>query len=681
MLGKIIGKIIKIILCLIGGLPLLQTLAIVFSCTPIPFAKNGGFNFKESKFGKFLEKLKNFKKDLKTFFAENFTNPLRDSYQKNVLDPLNINFGSPLDNFNDWMDKYTANNYVGLQAALPGLFSNTEPSVATARTNLLNMIGKVQQNGDTYKAGPFSLGELINIAEESDSLARTMREMEQHTDNLSGLGGSGVVFEFARLYGNVLVTGANVNIASSIVVSPNLSQTVYPIVDIGDTVVINSLEKIVTNKNFTVAPTGTVSIDVSTDNVRVTTASVATLNLANCLLSTSGSITLNNRMFISVNNEVRQVNVINSLGDHLTVYNPFYSSASAQGFFKETSFNVNTAFSTTNTDLTIKVKSGFVCNSVCLDNVITGNGTSFTTHLQANNKIYYDNKEYFVISVTDTQIVVDDYLRKTGNYPVFKVINETPLLGLDEDLVDPDGIVNAFTLPGTISGDSNFLNGMTVQVRRANGIYQTASASKPTDCAQSLFQQELLRRTRRHLDQLKYDLRDEAIKGLTPAQLIDKLTDTKNRLKSVKEDVKNIYEQDLQVLNQVKNLVKGMIKLFSLSCSKKKRKDSGANDSDEYLDLILIPNPERQGCDATISDFIDILDDFDFDYNDPGFTNNPITANTSIIPNKALDDIDDIAGPFPRQGTGTVDSGNVGAGVDDQNPDVNVPEDPCAKPC
>jgi len=222
---------------------------------------------------------------------------------------------------------------------------------------------------------------------------------------------------------------------------------------------------------------------------------------------------------------------------------------------------------------------------------------------------------------------------------------------------------------------------MTVQVRRANGIYQTASASKPTDCAQSLFQQELLRRTRRHLDQLKYDLRDEAIKGLTPAQLIDKLTDTKNRLKSVKEDVKNIYEQDLQVLNQVKNLVKGMIKLFSLSCSKKKRKDSGANDSDEYLDLILIPNPERQGCDATISDFIDILDDFDFDYNDPGFTNNPITANTSIIPNKALDDIDDIAGPFPRQGTGTVDSGNVGAGVDDQNPDVNVPEDPCAKPC
>ena len=660
---------------------MLQTLAIVFSCTPIPFAKNGGFNFKDSKFGKFLEKLKNFKKDIKSFFAENFTNPLRDAYQKNVLDPLNSTFGSPLDNFNDWMDRYTGDNYAGLQAALPGLFSNTDPSIVTARNNLLNTIGKVQQNADTFKLGPFSLGELINIAEESDSLARTMREMEQHTDNLSGLGGAGVVFEFERLYGNVLVTGATANIASSNQVSPNLSATVYPIVDIGDTVVINSLEKIIVGKNFTAAPAGTVSIDVTTDNVRVTTASVATLNLANCLLGTGGAITLNNRMFISVNNEVRQVNVINALGDYLTVYNPFYESASAQTLYKETSFNVNTAFATTSTDLTIKVKSSFVCNSVCLDNVITGNGTSFTTHLQANNKIYYDSKEYFVISVTDTTIVVDDYLRKTGNYPIFKVTNETPLLGLDEDLVDPDGIVNAFTLPGTISGDANFLNGMTVQVRRANGIYQTVNASKPTDAAQSLFQQELLRRTRRELDQLKYDLRDDAIRALAPNDLIGKIGITNNRLTSVKQEVKNIIEQDLAVLNQAKNLVKGMIKLFSLSCSKKKRKDKGQNDSDEYLDLILIPNPERQGCDATVSDFIEILDDFDSDYNDPGFTNNPITANTSIIPNESLDNIDDIAGPFPRQGTGTVDSGNVGAGVDDQNPDVNVPEDPCAKPC
>ena len=653
----------------------------MFSCVPIPFAKNGGFNFADSKFGKFLEKLKKFKKDIKSFFAENFTNPLREGYQKNVLDPLNTTFGSPLDNFNDWMDRYTENNYAGLQVALPGFFSNTDPSIVTARNSLLNTIGKVQQNSDTYKLGPFSLGELINIANESDSLARTMREMEQHTDNLSGLGGAGVVFEFERLYGNVLVSGATANIASSNQVSPNLSATVYPIVDIGDTVVINSLEKIVINKNFAAAPAGTVSIDVATDNVRVTTASVATLNLANCLLDTNGQIKLNNRMFISVNNEVRQVNTINALGDYLTVYNPFYESATAQTLYKETSFNVNSVFATTSTDLTIKVKSSFVCNSVCLDNVITGNGTSFTTHLQANNKIYYDNKEYFVISVTDTAIVVDDYLRKTGNYPLFKITNETPLLGLDEDLVDPDGIVNAFTLPGTISGDPNFLNGMTVQVRRANGIYQTVNASKPTDAAQSLFQQELLRRARRELDQLKYDLRDDAIRALAPNDLIGKIGITNNRLTAVKQDIKNIVEQDLAVLNQAKNLVKGMIKLFSLSCSKKKRKDVGPNDSDEYLDLILIPNPERQGCDANISDFIEILDDFDSDYNNPGFNNNPITANNDIIRNESLDNLDDIAGPFPRQGTGTVDIGNVGAGVDDQNPDVNIPEDPCAKPC
>ena len=138
-------------------------------------------------------------------------------------------------------------------------------------------------------------------------------------------------------------------------------------------------------------------MDTVTDNVKVTTSDVGVLNLANQLISTSGTITLNTNMYISVNGEVRQVNTINSLGDYLTVYNPFYGSATANTLFVETSFNVNTAFATTKTDQEIKVQTSFVCNSVCLDNVITGIGTTFTSDLQANNKIFYDGREYIVV--------------------------------------------------------------------------------------------------------------------------------------------------------------------------------------------------------------------------------------------------------------------------------------------
>jgi len=661
----------------------LQTLAIVFSCVPIPFAKNGGFNFAAGKFAKFLESIKNLIPKgvdaVRNFFAQNFVNPLRDKLQT-FLDPLDKFAASPINDLNQWMDGYTANNYAKLEASLPYLFSNTDPSIVTARTNLLNAIGKVQQNADTYKIGPFALGELINIAESSDSLARSLREFEQHTDNLSGLGGAGSALEIERLYGNVAIGGAAANIASSNQVSPNLTSTVYPQVDIGDTIIINSIEKIVIDKNFTAAPSGTVSVDVLTDNVKVITADVGTLNLASCLLDASGTLKVNTGTYIKVNSEVRRVNTVNAYGDYLTVYNPFDSTCTSQTFYKETSFNVNSAFATTSTDLEVKVKTSFVCNSVCLDNVITGNGTSFTTYLQANNKIYYDAKEYIVVSVTDTTITVDDSLRFTRNFPVYKVTNETPFVGLDEDLVDPDGIINAFTLPATLTGDPNILSGLTTRVRRSNGVYQSVNVSSPSDAAQSLFQDELLRRVKEKLDDMKYRLRDDAIRGLTSAAVITEIQKATTTITTVRDQVKDIVNQDIAVLNQAKNLVKGMIKLFSLSCSKKKRKDSGPNDSDEYLDIILAPDPRRQGCDATTSDFIEILDDFDQDYNDPGFNNNTISANTAIPTDPSLDGLNLIGGPFPVQGTGTDDNGNVGADVDG-TPDVTVPEDPCAKPC
>jgi len=657
----------------------------VFSCVPVPFAKNGGFNFQASKFGQFLSKIKSGIErgvdSVKNFFSENFVNPITNGLRDSLLSPLDKAAVQPFNKISEELERLTANDYAGLQASFPALFSKTDPSVVSARNTLLSVIGKINTGTDNYKIGPFMLGELINMAQSADSLAKTMREFEQHTDNLSGLGGAGNALTLERLYGNVPFPNSTVNIASSVIVSPNLSANVYPVVDIGDSIVINSAEKIVVDKNFTAAPSGTVSVDVSTNNVKVTTASVGTLNLASCLLDSSGTIKLDSNMYIKVNGEVRQVNTINSLGDYLTVYNPFYNTASGQTFYKETSFNVNTAFATTSTNQQLKLKTSFVANSICLDNVITGQGTTFTSSLQANNKIYYDAREFIVVSVTDTTIVVDDYLRATKNFAVYKVTEEIPFVGLDDDLVDPDGVVNAFTLPGSITGDPNFMDGLTTRVRRANGVYQVVSASKPTDAAQSLFQDELMKRTREILNQMKYDLRNEAINGLSESDTVTTLNNTINRIKSVKNEIRNIIEQDIAVLNQAKNLVQGMVKLFSLSCSKKKRKDTGApTDSDEYMDIILYPNPERQGCDATTSDIIEILDDFDEEYNDPGFTNNPINIDTTIPTIGALDDLDGLTGPFPRQTTGTGED-EADTGVDNQNPDVNVPEDPCAKPC
>lgn len=651
----------------------------MFTGKPIPFAKLGGM-FADTKLGKFLAEIKNNIKKIsdgvKQFFNKNFINPLREK--------LNGDFATPFNDLNQELEFLTANNYAGLQASLPLLFSNTQPSVANARNELLNRLGQVNNLQTEYKIGPFSLGELTTLADDSISLARQLKEMEQHTDNLSGVGGGVVRFRLERITGNVAIANAVVNIASSNVVTPNLSANVYPVVDIGDTIVIDSQERVVIAKKFTAAPTGTVSVDTSTNNTKVTTASVATLNLANCLLDSSGTIKLTTGHYISVNGEVRQVNTINALGDYLTVYLPFYNTTSGQSFLKETSFNVNSNFTSTTTNQVIKVRSSLIGNSVCLDNVITGNGTTFTSQLVPNNKIIYDNKEYIVKSLTDTTIEVeDDVLRYTVKFPIFKVIDETPFLDLNEDMVDPDGILTAFTLPGQIMGDRTVLEGLTTRVRRANGVYESVNASSPSDAAQALFQAELVRRAKETIKQMKNDLRDDAIRSLNETQLITAMNETKTRIENIRAEVKAIVDQDIAVLNQVKNLVKGMIKLFSMSCSKKKRKDEGGKtDSDEFLELILQPDPERQGCDATQSDFIDILDEFDQEYNNPNVTSNNVPQIDTTIPSTDFfDGIDTLAGPFPRQPLAPEGGDTIGGGVDDQDPDVNVPEDPCAKPC
>lgn len=662
----------------------------MFTGKPIPFAKLKGM-FADTALGQFLSGIK---KDIKTkadavkqFFAQNFINPLKDK-----LNSENF-ISSPLNDLNQELEFLTANNYAGMQAALPLLFSNTTPSIVTARNELLSRLGQVKDinTSSNFKLGPFTIGELTSMADEADSLARALQEMEEHTNNLSGLGGAQVKFRLERITGNLTLQNTSVHIVSTNVVYANLSQSTYPVVNIGDTIVVDTEERVVIDKKFTPTFDGTVSIDTSANSYKVTTTSLATLNLASCNLSVNGGIgvietgnlVLGKGMFVSINSEVRQVNTINALGDYLTVYAPFDNSVTGALLLKETSFNVNTAFTFTNERL-IAVKTSFVANSLCLDNVITGQGTTFTSQLQSNNKIIYDSKEYIVKSVTDTTIEVDDdWLRYTVNFPIFKVVEEIPFLDLTEDLVDPDGILTAFTLPGQIMGDEAVLVGLTTRVRRANGTYQSVSASKPTDAAQALFQQALMRRTKEILNQMKYELRNDAIRSLTSTVLLQRINETETRIRTIKNDIKDVIEQDIAVLNQVKSIVKGMIKLFSMSCSKKKRKDEGGKtDSDDYLDLILQPNPDRQGCDATASDFIDILDDFDKEYNDPDVSsNNTPVVDTTIPTTELFDGLDGIAGPFPRQPGTPAGGNNTGGDVDDQDPDVLVPEDPCAKPC
>jgi len=675
----------------------------MFTGKPIAFSK-GAFGSLGGKFEELSKKIAESVKKGKEWlnnFKKDFINPLLNGtiitqYKRdangnilrdengNALVEKSTNFISPLSELNAKIDKYTENNYAGLQAALPGLFSNTEPTIVAARNNLLDKLGRADQAA-SYRIGPFTIGELSEIGTSADtSFVQTISDFTDHTNQLAGVSYDSVKFTLQRIYGDVSVTGATANIISSTVVSPNLRSTVYPATNIGDLVIVNSEERRVIDKGFTSAPSGTVSVytDTVANSVTVTSASIATLNLADCLLSSTGTLKVGSGTFINVNNEIRQVNSINALGDYLTVYIPFRNTATAQPFFKETTFTVNTAFTTTATDQTVKIKSEFIANSLCLDNVITGRGTSFTSYLAANNKIYYDEKEYFVISVTDTTIVVDEPLRFTNNFPIFKVTGETASLNFAEDSNSPDDILSTFSLVGQLTNDKNFLNGFTTTVRRANGTYQTVNASNASDSAQSLLQAELLRRGNSLLTEMINDLRGDAINKLTTSQVVAQIQGFDTRLTNIRNDVKDVIEQDLAVINKVKGLLKGLIKLFTTSCSKKKRKDGDAT-SDDYLDLILVPNPERQGCDATTSDFTDILDDIDVEFNDPQITNpNTFDPPSGTIPqNDMLNPGDQLVGPYPGRPVIGVDDDGLSNNLDNNDPNIKAPEDPCAKPC
>ncbi len=683
---------------------MLQTLAIMFTGKPIAFSK-GSFGGIAGKLSEIAQKIKDAiglgKNGWITELKKEFNNRLKfgngvikiaktDANGNVILDATGntsydeLNVLLPLEKLNARVEEFTSNNFARLEGTLPALFSKTDPSVVTARTGLLNAIGRVDQAAQ-YKIGPFTIGELSQIGQAgSDSLAENINDFNRHTDEISGTSIDEIKYSLQRIYGNVTISNSTVNISSSAIVSPNLSASAYPTTKIGDIVVINSLEKLVVSKSFVAAPSGTVSVNILNSDTIIVSDSVATLNLANCLLTTNSTLKVGPGTFIKVNNEIRQILTINTYGDFATVLTPFSASVFSVPFNKETSFTVNTAFATTSTDLTIAVKNSFVCNSVCLDNVITGNGTSFTNFIQANNKVFYDGREFFVLSVTSNTITVDEPLRATQGFPIYKIIDETPFFNLTGETNSPDDILGNFSLIETVSNERSFLEGFQVTVPRSNGVYQKVNASTPEDATQSLIKDELIARTNEIIENMVNDLSNEAISSLTDAEVVNKLNYQKILIQNKKNEIKDAIKQDQAVLNALKGMIKGLIKLFTTACSKKKRKDSNnaSNSSDDYLGLILMANPERQGCQATTSDFVDILDEIDLEFgpDEPYPPKTPKITVENTTENSGLNDIDQVIGPYPQQ-QGVPGPEFLGGNIDGTDPDVNVPENPCIKPC
>jgi hypothetical protein len=330
----------------------------------------------------------------------------------------------------------------------------------------------------------------------------------------------------------------------------------------------------------------------------------------------------------------------------------------------------------------VYVKSAFIANSLCLDNVITGVGTSFNTELAVDDKIIYDDKEYFVVGVTATTITVDDELFYLTNQPVAKVINEYPMIRLTEGN-SPDDIMSAFAaLDGLSNGISeNYSKDLVTRYRAANGKYMTVAANTPMNVTQSLQKTQEAQLASRFMQNIIDSLSNEAIRNISESALVSEITRLKNEAKSIKDELDNSIAADRAAINAVKGLLNGMLRLFNASCSKKKS-SNGDDSSDIYLNFITMPDPTRQGCDATESDIIEIYDDADDEFNDSGVTpGKPVefTDDNGGIRDE-FDDADARETSFTDE-----EEGNPGDGGDiDIDGTPNLPpkqQDPCAQPC
>lgn len=640
----------------------MQTLSITFTGKPIPFGKGqfppSGIQKLITDIKKAIEKGKNFLNKLK----EDFVNPV-----KNALNQAKAK-----------LDQLLNDNFKGLKEALPGLFGDVREGVVTARNKLLDLLGNAQSVADQKFLG-MKIGDLATLGA---TLYEAHNAFENHTNEISGASLDGVSFTLERMYGTPTI-GAGVTVYNGdTVIEPDLTASTYPIVNIGDVVIVNSETRRVTGKLFETHPTGTVSIDTGTDAKKLTSSSLVYLNLANVLLKTDGGgiVKLAPQMYVKVNSEIRQINTINSMGDYLTVYNNFKYSATDVALGKEVGSNANLAFTST-INSTVKIKIEQCANSLCLDTIITGNSTNFTANLAIGDKIFYDNKEYFVVNLTNTTIETDDVLRQANNQVIFKVIEETPLEQLKESN-DPEAILGLFSSVDQLTGSmgSNITGDLTTKYKAANGAYYAVSASSPKDLTKSLTAGDQINaKISRLMQNLVDRLQDDAIRELTESDLVQEINFIKQEVEDLKNEINDQIKQDLAAIKAVKGLLTGLLKLFIISCSKKKKKD-GNTSSDEFLEMILMPNPIRQGCDAIESDFISILDEIDAEHNTPDIVFPEVTVPTQFEDPELLlpDEIESpVYGEEPVE-----DPGPVADIIVDEEPIVPPPEpDPCAQPC
>lgn len=577
------------------------------------------------------------------------------------------------------LDALTANNYQGLKDSLPAVFNDARSSVVDARNSLMSIIGSASTATDQKFLG-MNIGDLSTLGA---TLYEAHRAFDNHTSDISGVANNDKSYTFERLYGEPTIPFTTVTVyGADTIIEPSLTALNYPIINIGELVVVNSQTRRITGKIYAEHPTGTVSIDTSANSSRLSTSSLVFLNLANILLETGGGgiVKLSPNMYINVNSEIRQVNTINAMGDYLTVYHPFKYSATNVVLNKEVGLNANANFASTITTQ-IKHRTPYMANSICLDNVITGNGTTFTSSLSPNDKIYYDNREFYVISVTDTRIEVDDVLKQRNNQVLYKVTEETPLYRLTESN-SPEDILGMFSsidqLTGTVG--ANITSDLTTRYRASDGTYYTVNASTPKDLTKTLERNDLNAKTAQILQTLMDRLQDDAIRDLNESDLVAEINSIKNEVNQIKNELNDAIKRDLSAINAVKGLLTGLLKLFAVSCSKKKKKDDNTS-SDEYLELILAPNPIRQGCDATESDFISILDDIDAEHNNPD-----IPQPDVVLPDDGIVDEDiflpdelesNIYGDEPQD-----EDGPVADIIIDDEPVVAPPApDPCTQPC
>jgi hypothetical protein len=639
-------------------MPLLQTINVTFGKLPIPFAKT---SFPPQSLKGLIDNIKKRIESGKSWV---------DEFKKNYINPLKTDLNTGIEN----LRKFTDNDFAELKKALPEFYANGVPAVVTARNELMALLGNVQTVTSQSVMGMPTWNQGIV----GNSLYETFQYFVNHTNEISGVAPEDKTIITLPLYGKKPIVNATVNLNSTVVAVANTSKPAYPVVNIGETVIVNNQERVVVGKNYsTVSGGGTVYVNTITDNTKFYTASVATLNLASTL--TAG-------MYVNVGSQFRQVSTINALGDFATVRIPFGTSIFSPGISlqKEVSFNVNTAFTTTSSDQIVYVKSAFIANSLCLDNVITGVGTTFNTDLAVDDKIIYDDKEYFVIAVTATTITVDDSLFYLNDQPVAKVVNEYPMMRLT-DGNSPDDILSAFSaLDGlTNSMSENYSKDLVTRYRAANGKYVTVSANTPLNVTKSLEKSQEAKLASMFIQNIIDSLSNEAIRGISESALVTEITRLKNEAKSIKDELDNSIAADRAAINAVKGLLNGMLRLFNTSCSKKKSFE-GDNSSDLYLELITMPDPSRLGCDATESDLIDIYDEADNQFKDPGVTpGSPVEFTDDNGGNR-----DELNDPNESETDGSfADEEETNPGEDgdidiDNQPELPAkPEDPCSQPC